>query len=171
MRYANSLRLWWQWLVGSNPQLLFIVGMVAGWSVVAALVWAWLGAVPCAFCKLERSIFSYITIIALIVGSAFKKYTRDLLAVVGFMWLALCVVFVRHIGIQYRLFSLPKACLGTLPSHNVLEMERFLSHKPQASCDQMDFLFLGLPPTVYLLALCVVMVGLCFWGFLRHEKA
>ncbi|TGW15546.1 disulfide bond formation protein B [bacterium NHP-B] len=170
MRYANSIRVWWQWLVGSNPQLLLIIGMTAGGGFIAALVWEWLGAVPCAFCKLERTLLALVALTVLL-GQGGKKYTRDLLAVVGFMWLALCVVFVRHIGIQYRLFSLPKACLGTLPSHNVLEMERFLSHKPQASCDQMDFLFLGLPPTVYLLALCVVMVGLCFWGFLRHDKA
>ncbi len=170
MRYANSIRVWWQWLVGNNQQLLFIVGQVAGLGVIAALVWQWLGAVPCAFCELERTLLALVTITALL-GHSVKKYSHDFLAVVGFMWLTLCVVFVRHIGIQYRLFSLPKACQGTFPSHNVLEMERFLSQKPQASCDQMDFLFLGLPPTVYLLALCVVMVGLCCWGFLRHDKA
>ena len=144
------------------------VGIIGVCSFIAALVWQFLGAVPCPFCYMERTLMLIAGLACFggLVWQCQSLYAGLLTS--AFAWLAAIVVLMRHIGVQYHWAVLPQMCKADLPD-NILEMEAFLQKKPQASCDQIEFLLLGLPPTFYLLGLCLICFSLCCWGFLREE--
>ena len=151
------------------PGTSLLVGAIGTSGFIVALIWQALGAIPCPFCEIERSLMLLAGVTALTGFFWQGRYLQSTLLVSGFCWLAAVVVLVRHVAVQYHLIALPKLCMGELPD-TVSEMEVFLEHKPQASCDEIEFLVLGLPPTVYLLGVCLACAVLCFWAFLREEE-
>lgn len=151
------------------PGTALLMGGVGISSFIAALIWQAFGAVPCPFCEIERALMLFAGVFALLGFLWQGRHLQSALLVSGFCWLAAVVVLMRHIAVQYHLVALPKMCIGELPG-TVAEMEAFLEHKPQASCDEIQFLVFGLPPTVYLLALCLACFALCLFVFLRRDE-
>ena len=127
------------------PGTALLVGSVGVGGFIAALVWQALGATPCPFCEMERGFMLLAGVIAFLGFLWQGRHLRSFLLVSGFFWLATVVVFIRHVAVQYHLVNLPQMCVADLPD-TVAEMEAFLEHKPQASCDEIEFLLFGLPP-------------------------
>lgn len=149
---------------------ILLLGALIGLGFfISALIWEFLGAQPCSFCLIERRLFLLGGVICML-GLNFRKFWYPYVsAATALVWSFLSIVLIRHVGVQYKWFSLPQTCKAKIPWGNVDAMARFLSTKPQATCDQIEFTFLGLAPTVYLL---IIGLGLFFvfgWGFFKEK--
>ena len=139
-------------------------------SYLAALLWEFSGATPCTFCYIERWLFLLAGIVSFL-GYFFRTHIlQSFFCVSGFLWFSASVVLLRHVGVQYHWFHLPKSCQTRLPIGDVSVIERFLIMKPQASCDQIEFTLFSLAPTVYLLGMSLLLSLICFWGFFKEAK-
>ena len=153
-----------------NPKHVgLFVGLFGIAGFLAALVWQMLGATPCFLCLVERYLFLAAGIVALISFGCPGLCAQRLLACSGTLWICLSFTAFYHMGIQFRWFRAPSVCqASSLPLEDSIEaLEAFLSSKTQVSCTAIEFTFLGLPPTFYLLGVASCFTLLCFWAFVK----
>jgi len=135
-----------------------------------SFLWQWLGATPCYLCILERWTFLEAGLFAtpvLFISSTL--WQQRLLAISGASWLGLMIILAYHMGIQFKWFSLPHYCQSAVPLEgNPLDILVYLTQKPQTTCDAIEFTFLGLPPTFYMLILSSFLTVLCFITFFKN---
>ena len=157
-----------RWTKFSPAQMSLGVCVVSIFMGVAAFVWQYaLEAVPCPFCQIERVLFLVgggCAALGLVLRSTLR--VQRLLGMCGFIWIALGVVVFRHLGTQYRWFQVPGFCkAGNRGELSITD--QLLTTTVQPGCDQIEFLFLGQPPTFYILGVVCLLILASFYGFFK----
>ncbi|MEH0002028.1 MAG: disulfide bond formation protein B [Holosporaceae bacterium] len=156
-----------------NPRHIgLFVGLFGISGFLAAVLWQMLGATPCFLCLVERYLFLAGGLVALATFRCSALCAQRLLACSGTLWACLSFTTFYHMGIQFRWLRAPSVCqASSLPLEDSVEaLEAFLSSKTQVSCTAIEFTFLGLPPTFYLLGVASCFTLFCFWGFTQKTQ-
>ncbi len=155
--------------MSSMRALALSIGFLGISFFIGALLWEHVGqATPCVMCYIERWFFLLAGVFGIMACLSRRLLsTQRLLGVVAFIFMALSVVLLKHLGTQYKWFRVPGICRSSRPLSEADLSEQLLSPLVEATCDRIEFLIFGQPPTFYLLGIALGLGSICFWAFFR----
>ena len=123
------------------PALLILVGVGALASAYTAQYG--FGLEPCILCLYQRVPYAVVALL----GAVGLMYPSRLAAVFALAMLAFAIntgIASYHVGVEQHWWA-SAVCGGHLVQNvNTADLMAALSHKPEKSCDQVDWTFLGI---------------------------